>query len=185
MPPLWISKYLPSRETIRRQSSLAPVRNLLLEPELWHFHRRSVSGAVFIGLFCAFLPLPAQMLIAALLAVLARCNLPLAIGLVWLSNPLTFGPIFFFTYKLGAWLLDLEVAKTEWELSWQWLWQRLAAIWQPLLLGSLLCGWVSGITGAVLTRVIWRLVVVRRWRRRYRKALEGSPPNGGVERSGQ
>ena len=161
------------------------MRNLLLEPELWHFHRRSVSGAVFIGLFCAVLPLPAQMLIAALLAVLARCNLPLAIGLVWLSNPLTFGPIFFFTYKLGAWLLDLDVAKTEWELSWQWLWQRLAAIWQPLLLGSLLCGWVSGITGAVLTRVIWRLVVVRRWRRRYRKALEGSPPNGGVERCGQ
>lgn len=167
MPRKWIKKYLPSADTIRRQTALGPVRHLLLEPELWHLHRRSVGGACFIGLFCAFVPLPVgQMLIAALLAVAARCNLPIAVSLVWITNPLTFAPIFYFAYKLGSWLLGIEVANEQFELSWRWLWTRLAEVWWPLLLGSFVCGWVSGLTGAVVARTLWRLHVVRRWQRR-------------------
>jgi uncharacterized protein (DUF2062 family) len=66
----------------------------------------------FIGLFCAFLPLPFQMVIAASLAVLSRCNVPIAVVLVWVSNPITMTPMLFFSYQLGAWLLDrrIEVA---------------------------------------------------------------------------
>ena len=112
----WI-KYLPTKETIRAQKSLGPVRDWLLEPELWHFHRRAVSGAVFIGLFCALLPIPFQMVVAGLLAVFARCNVPIAVALVWITNPFTFAPIFFFAYKLGAWLLDMEVAHIEWDTA--------------------------------------------------------------------
>lgn len=167
----WIRQYLPSAATIRRQRSLGVVRHWLLEPELWHLHRRAVSGGCFIGLFCAFMPVPGQMLIAALLAVLGRCNLPIAVGLVWVTNPITFGPIFFFAYKLGAWLLDLQVAARPWELSWQSLWQRLADVWWPLLLGALVCGWVAGLTGAVLSRLLWRIHVVRRLRERRRRRV--------------
>ena len=87
----WIAKYLPTRQSIRAQKALWPVRHLLLEPELWHLHRRSVGGAFFIGLFCAFMPVPSQMVLAALLALVARCNLPIAVGLVWVTNPLTIG----------------------------------------------------------------------------------------------
>lgn len=182
-----IRKYLPSPEAIRRQKALNVVRHLLLEPELWHLHRRSVGGAVFIGLFCAFLPLPiGQMVVAALLAVLGRCNLPIAVALVWVTNPLTFGPIFYFAYKLGAWLLGIDAAGAGWELSWEWLWQRMREIWWPLLLGSLVCGWVAGLTGSVLARLLWRLHVIRRWRerratRRARRAVEGLAVKESVE----
>ena len=161
----WI-KYLPTKESIRTQKSLGPVRDWLLEPELWRFHRRAVSGAVFIGLFCALLPIPFQMVIAGLLAVFARCNVPIAVALVWITNPFTFAPIFFFAYKLGAWLLDMEVAHIEWEFSLQWFWSTMATIGVPLLLGSVICGWVSGLTGVVLSRWLWRRHVVRRWRQR-------------------
>ncbi len=168
----WIAKYLPSKEWIHAQSSLGPVRHLILEPELWRLHRRSVGGAFFIGLFCAFLPIPVgQTLIAVLLAVFARCNLPIAVALVWITNPLTIGPIFFFAYKLGAWLLGTEATNTGWELSWQWLREKFAEVWRPLILGSLVCGWVSGLTGAVLSRLLWRLHIMRRWQqRRARRA---------------
>ena len=161
-----MKQYLPTKETIRAQKSLGPVRDLLLEPELWHFHRRAVSGAVFIGLFCAFLPVPMQMGLAGLLAVFTRCNVPISVALVWITNPFTFAPIFFFAYKLGAWLLDMEVAKIEWEFSLSWFWSTMAAIGAPLLLGSVICGWVSGLTGVVLSRWLWRRHVVRRWQRR-------------------
>ena len=163
----WIRKYLPTAQTIREQRSLGFVRHLLLKPELWHLHRRSASGAVFIGLFCAFLPVPVgQMVVAGLLAVFARCNVPIAIALVWVTNPITFAPFYYFAYKLGAWLLGIEPAQIEWELSWQWLGARLTQIWWPLTLGCLTCGWVSGLTGAVVARLLWRIHAVRRWRQR-------------------
>ena len=172
MPRDWIRQYLPTQDWIRRQSSLGPVRHLLLEPELWHLHRRSVGGAFFIGLFCAFLPIPTQMLAAALLAVVARCNMPISVSLVWVTNPLTFAPMFFFAYKLGAWLLGVEVQDAQWELSWTWLGETFTAIWRPLTLGCLVCGWVAGLTGAVVSRVLWRLHVIRRWKqRRERRAV--------------
>lgn len=162
----WIKEHLPTKETIREQKSLGPVRDWLLEPELWHLHRRSVSGAVLIGLFCAFLPVPFQMVIAGLLAVFTRCNVPVSVALVWITNPFTFAPIFFFSYKLGAWLLNKDLAHIEWEFSLHWFWSTMAAIGAPLLLGSVICGWVSGLIGFVLSRWLWRRHIMRRWRRR-------------------
>ena len=172
----WTAKYLPTRESIRGNKALRPVRHLLLNPELWHLHRRSVGGAFFIGLFCAFMPVPSQMVLAAILAVAARCNLPIAVALVWITNPLTIGPMFYFAYKLGAWLLGAQVASEPFELSWQWFGSKFATIWWPLILGCFVCGWVSGLTGAVVSRLVWRFHVIRRWRqRRDRRAAKRRP----------
>jgi hypothetical protein len=182
------------------------VSHWLHDPELWHLHRRSVAGATFIGLFCAFLPVPFQMLIAALLAVVSRCNLPLSVMLVWVTNPITMTPMFYFAYRLGAWLLDRRIEVGTIQLSWEWLSSHMGEIGWPLLFGSLVCGWVAGVTGLVIVRLAWRLHVIRRWRarrerRRQRKldAAEGSaeaapgsrsadhPPQGGarVSRGGR
>ena len=173
----WFRKYLPTPEAIRRQSSLGPVRHLLLKPDLWRLHQRSVGGAFFIGLFCAFLPLPVgQMLLAALLAVVARCNVPIAIGLTWITNPLTLGPIFFFAYKLGAWLLGVDAGNEPFELSWQWLGEKFRLVWWPLLFGSLVCASASGLAGLVVSRRLWRLHLLQRLqeRRAARQARTGA-----------
>jgi uncharacterized protein (DUF2062 family) len=110
-----------------------------------------------------------HMLIAAALAVAARCNLPLAVGLVWVNNPLTMGPLYFFAYKLGAWLMDTPPMVTEVHIDFAWIRKEFDRIWWPLVLGSLVCGWVSGVTALVLVRVGWRIRVVRQWRERARK----------------
>jgi uncharacterized protein (DUF2062 family) len=163
---------------MRTHKALRPVSRWLNEPELWHLHRRSVTGATFIGLFCAFIPVPFQMLIAAVLAVVSRCNLPISVVLVWITNPLTMTPMFYFAYRLGAWLLDRRIEVGTIQLSWEWLGSHLGAIGWPLLFGSLLCGWVAGVTGMVLVRITWRFHVIRRWRarreaRRRRQADKG------------
>jgi uncharacterized protein len=162
---------------------LRPVSRWLHEPELWHLHRRSVAGATFIGLFTAFLPVPFQMLIAATLAVVSRCNLPLSVALVWITNPVTMPPIFYFAYRLGAWLLDRRVEVGTIQLSWQWLGNHMGEIGWPLLFGSLVCGWVTGVTGMVIVRVLWRFHVIRRWRaRRERRRLQKlDAPGSGVQ----
>lgn len=171
MPKKWLRRHLPSYETLGESGVLRPVSKYLREPELWHLHRRSVSGAAFIGLFCAFLPLPFQSLIAAALAILTRCNLPLSAALVWITNPLTIPPMFYFAYRLGAWLLGINVEVSAIELSWEWLTSQFETIARPLLVGSLVCGWVTGITAYALVRVSWRLHVLQRWQeRRERRA---------------
>lgn len=166
MPRKLLQRHLPNADTIRRHRLLRPVRHLLRDPELWRLHRRSVGGACFIGMFSAFLPLPGQTVVAAALAMAARCNLPIALLLVQVTNPLTITPMFFFAYGLGAWLLGVEATATSFELSWAFLSTQLAQLWKPLLLGSLVCGWVGGLTLMVAARLLWRLHVLRRWRER-------------------
>lgn len=166
MPKKLLLRYLPKPSFIREHKALKPVSKWLHEPELWHMHRRSVAGATFIGLFCAFLPVPFQMLIAALLAIAFRCNLPISVILVWITNPLTITPMFYFAYRLGAWLLDIELEVTGIDLGWDWLVANLDNIGLPLIVGSLVCGWVAGLTGMVLVRMIWRQHVISRWRQR-------------------
>lgn len=171
MPKNLLRRYLPKPKAIREHPALRPVSRWLQNPEIWHLNRRSVAGAAFIGLFCAFLPIPFQMLVAAMLAITFHCNLGLSVALVWITNPLTITPIFYFTYRLGAWLLNLDVAVTTIEFSWDWWSENIGRIGYPLIFGSLVCAWVSGVTGFVFVRVTWRLHVIQRWKeRRARRA---------------
>jgi uncharacterized protein (DUF2062 family) len=173
MPKRLFKRYLPNPSAIREHPALRPVSRWLHEPDLWHMNRRSVSGAMLIGLFCAFLPIPFQMLVAAALGVAARCNLAVCIMLVWLTNPLTMPPVMFLSYEVGAWLLNRHVATNELSLDWQWLWDHMGDIGYPLLAGSLFLGAVSGLAGYVIVRISWRLHIISRWRlRRDRRRLQ-------------
>ena len=174
-----LSRYLPSPAQVRENPALRPVAHLLSNPEIWHFNRRSVAGAVFIGLFCAFVPIPAQMVLAAFMAVVGRCNLPISVALVWITNPITIAPMFYFAYRLGGWLLNMQISMEAFEPSPSWLWENLGTIGYPLLFGSFVCGWVSGVTGFVLTRIVWRWHVIARWRER-RARLRARKQNPGA-----
>ena len=164
----FISRYLPNPQKLREHPSLRPLGKWLQNPEIWHMHRRSVSGACFIGLFCSFLPFPGHMLTAAAMAILLRCNLPLSVALVWVSNPLTIPQMFYFAYKLGASMLGTQLTVSTVRLDIDWLAEQFDQIWRPLLLGSLVCGWVSGLTAFAVARLAWRIDVSRRWRARRR-----------------
>lgn len=171
MPRRIIKRFLPDHGTFREHPHLQRFGTRLHDPNLWHLNRRSVSGAVAVGLFWAFIPMPFQMIAAAACAVGLRVNLPIATVLVWLTNPLTLPPIWYATYRLGAWLLDLPPRPIHFELSADKLIALLDEIWQPLYLGSLVVSIISAAAGFVLVRLAWRIYVVQRRRadlRRYR-----------------
>ena len=88
------------------------------------------------------------------------------------TDRLSIPPIFYFTYRLGAWLLDIEIEVQAIELTWGWWRENIGKIGYPLVFGSVLCGWVSGVTGFILVRVGWRLHVLRRWRERQARRAE-------------
>lgn len=166
MPRKLIKRYMPDPEKVRGNQSLRFLAPLLHDPNLWHLNRHSVARAMACGLFAAFIPMPMQMLLSSVLAVWLRGNLPIAVGLVWLTNPVTMPPIFYCTYKLGAWLMSQAPIDMPDELTWAWITGELASVWQPFLLGSALSGLVFAVASYFLTHWLWRLHVAHSWRQR-------------------
>lgn len=166
MPRKTLKMLMPTPARLRASGSLSMLGDWVYEGNLWHINRYSASMAFFVGLFLAFAPLPGQMVLAALAAVALRCNLPLSVGLVWITNPLTAPAIFYLAYQVGALLIDVPVRELQFSFSIDWLQDRLEVVWRPLLLGCLLCGLFFGSMGYFLVNVLWRVRVRRQWKKR-------------------
>lgn len=171
MPKKKLQKLFPTPEQVKNNKSLAFLAPLMGKPNLWHLNRRSVAQAFFIGIFCAFIPMPFQMVLAALLAFYFNSNLPISIGLVWLSNPITMPPLFYATYSLGAYLMDIPAREFNSDMSLESLLSELNEIWVPLYLGSLLAGLFFAGTGYVGMRILWRMNVISHWNKRKNERL--------------
>ncbi|MFT7466225.1 MAG: hypothetical protein ACI9GY_000594 [Brevundimonas sp.] len=132
-----LKKYSPKRENI----NLGWLNKHLTDPELWKWNKKSIAKAFAIGLFCAFLPVPIHMLLAGILAVSFSANIMLSLLIVWVNNPITIVPIIYFTYKLGASIIGVEI-DPEFEFSFGYLmdnfWSATLALWIGGLITSIL-----------------------------------------------
>lgn len=169
MPKKTLKSITPSPERMRKIKSLRLLGDWVYATNLWHINRYSSAMAFFVGLFVGFIPVPGQMLFAATLAVLLRCNLPLSVGLVWVTNPVTIPAIFFMAYQVGALIVDVPTQPIEFELSFHWLRHSAASIWQPLLVGCFICGLFFGSLGYFVISILWRIRVARMWRARRKR----------------
>lgn len=175
MPKKLFKRFSPDPAKIRANPALRFLGVLLHDPYLFHLNRHSVSVAVFVGLFTAFLPIPGQVPLAALGALVFRCNLPISIALVWVTNPLTYPFVLYAAYKLGAAILQVHEQQFAIEMSWQWLQSEFLNIWQPLLLGSIIASILFGCLGYLTVQWSWRWHVIQRWNER--KILRRTPKN--------
>ncbi|HEY9032055.1 MAG TPA: DUF2062 domain-containing protein [Kangiella sp.] len=166
MPRKIFKKYLPDHKKIKESRYMKVFGNFIHDPGLWHLNRYSASGAFAVGLFCGFLPIPFQMVVAAALAIYFRVNLPISVVLCWITNPITIVPMFYFAYKVGAWILGVPPNDFSFELSFAWLQSELIHIWKPFLLGCLICGGTLSFIGYHTINLFWRFHVVRAWRAR-------------------
>ena len=169
MPRRFLQRYMPKPDTLRRQRSLRFMAPLIADPGLWLLTRRSVANAFSVGLFCAMLPIPFQMVVAALGARLSRCNLALSVGLVWVTNPLTMPLIFYVNYRIGTFLLGAPAREAPSRISTRWIAEQMHDILPPLLLGSLITAIVLAVVANIGIRLIWRWPVSHNWKRRRLK----------------
>jgi len=168
MPKKTLKQLLPSPTRLREYKSLDVLGERIYEPNLWHINRYSAAMAFFIGPFTAFLPIPGQMIVAAIAAILLRCNLPLSVALVWLTNPLTMTPVYYVSYRIGSLLVGVDPVP-QFEFSFTWLANSVDVIWIPMLVGCLTCGLMVGALGYFLMMMIWRIRVIRSWKKRQRE----------------
>lgn len=178
MPRKYFRKYLPTSASIREHRLLGRFGGLH-HPNIWHLNRNSVAGGFAAGLFAGLVPGPLQMLVAALLAIPLRVNLPVAVLTTLYTNPLTIVPLYVLAYEYGSLLLGtrnggvpLKIFEMDWTQilgSMQGLSEWTMSLGKPLLVGLVALALTLAALGYFTVQIGWRIHVTLAWRARKRK----------------
>ncbi len=116
-------------------------------------NRRSVTRGVGIGLFWGFIPMPMQMLAVIATTPFLKFNVPIAISMVWLSNPFTMPPMYYMEYLTGNFILGNEGIQNI-QMTVEWFKTNIGDIFVPLYVGTAFYSIVvSGLIYLLLNRL--------------------------------
>ena len=176
--------YLLKRNYNRPQTRALPsrVKHLRLRPRIrkwrraWRYWflqlRRSrekpqrIARGLAAGVFAGFLPFFGfQTIVGAVLAVLLRGNKIAAVLGTWISNPLTYLPLFWWNLQVGCWLLGSSVVLHPDSFNSMQAFLRLQRDFiSCMLLGSVLMGFFGALAAYFLA--LWPISIIRRAARR-------------------
>jgi uncharacterized protein (DUF2062 family) len=169
MPRQFLRQLSRRAQAIRDKWYVRPFATSIFDPRLWSLQRRSVTAGFGIGIAICFIPLPLQVPIGLIVALLARLNVPAVVGATFLVNPFTALPVYLVCYTLGTWMLGLPLYPFAFEPSWAWVQHELLLIWRPLLLGCLTLGLVAGFGSWLLLDQFWLWRVRKKYRERHQR----------------
>lgn len=129
---------------------------------------RGLAAGVFAGMFPLF---GLQTIMGVAIALRIKGNPLMAAGGTWISNPLTYLPIYAFNYRLGSWILGRPVVNLFTDVeSMKTLLDTSADVGVALILGSFVMGAMFGPASYFAG-----LPLIRRARRRYRQIKHSDP----------
>jgi len=169
----WAKGHMPTRERMERNRFIRPVAHRVLEPALWRFTRRSVPRGVALGAVTGILFPFAHMPLAAVLALPARANVPTAVAVTLVNNPLTMPFIWWAAYRVGRWVLRLDQVvpgrpiATNVHAHAGWLHWLVAQGGPALLVGLVIIALAAAALGYAGAAWGWRWWIARKWRRRH------------------
>jgi len=120
----------------------------------FNINRKMITRGVFIGLFWAFIPMPMQMLAVIAVTPFVRFNVPVAIAMVWLSNPFTMPFMYYIEYLTGNLILGQE-GIADMELSLEWFTNNISAVFLPLYVGTAFYAIVVSSLVYILLNWLW------------------------------
>ena len=171
----WLTRHIPTRDTIHTYRLLRPFAPHLTNPSLWRMTRRSVPRGVALGLFVAVIIPVMHTAIAALLAIPTRANVAFAAVFTLLVNPLTIPPMYYAAYRIGSWelhhdatLLNPSAAeRVSGELGRLLFWVHEASA--PIAVGILTIAVIAAVLGYAGSSLAWRWWTGSRWRQRVQR----------------
>lgn len=169
-------KHLPTPEQLQQSPWLKWLGPTLFQPRLWHISRRGLAAGMAVGIFFGLLIPVAQIPVSAAAAVVLRANVPAAVASTLVTNPVTFGPIYYGAWQLGCVLLgegdvaqagghapvmQAEAPDDDW---WGWFQEWMSGVGKPLVLGLAVLACSIGLITYYAVSLFW-IIRVRRKRR--------------------
>jgi uncharacterized protein (DUF2062 family) len=182
----WVTRHIPTRETVHRHRLLRPFAKRLSQPALWRLTKRSVPRAVALGLFVGVLIPVMHTVIAAIFAIPTRANIAVTAAFTLVVNPLTIPPIYYAAYRIGSWelhhdasLVDPAAAeRISGELGRVLFWIHQAS--GSIAIGVLTLAVAAAAIGYFASALVWRWRVGTRWRRRSKARQARAASAAGV-----
>ena len=179
----WLAARLPAmpkREEMAKNRWLAPVAGTIRRSELWRFTRRSVPRGIALGIFAAFIIPIGQTLLAVVLALPSRANLPLAAVTTLVTNPFTIAFWAVIANQVGQFVLKIDaetggMATESMKSGWVQEFARWAEVAGVTAFGFIVLAVVGASLGYLVAGVAWRFVVARKWGRRSFRGKALSP----------
>lgn len=165
----WIKKHIPSSKSMQKSRELKGLNSFLRSPCFWSHAQEPIARGVAAGLAGAVIP-GFQLFYAALLVILLRGNLPIALLFTLVTNPLTAVPIAYFTFYIGTLIIgngntDFVMHNFHWDFSsFHAFWSNVG-IWilqfgKAFLVGLPIVSLCLGIIGYFGTKLIWKISIL-------------------------
>ncbi|AEI36177.1 DUF2062 domain-containing protein [Francisella salina] len=147
-------KLIRKRRRLENSKLLGFAVHRITDKSLWIANYDTVARGVFVGFFWMMIPLPLQTTPVVISAIILRANIPIAISTVWISNPLTWVPMYLGNYIFGCFLLGEQVYISDWETFDSYMLNHLHEFWKPLFLGSFVAGLLVASAGYMAVHVL-------------------------------
>jgi uncharacterized protein (DUF2062 family) len=147
------------KSTSKSEKLKAFIKKAKVPREFLAGNRKMISRGVVLGIFIAFIPMPMQMAAVLLFMPLFKFNVPIALAMCWLSNPITMPPMYYIEYELGSFILGIKPEPVEMTLK--WFSNNMDAIFIPLYFGTLIFSVVGSISAFLAVNHFWKSSVYR------------------------
>jgi uncharacterized protein (DUF2062 family) len=139
-----------------------------LPRDYFSVNRRSITRGIAVGTFWALIPMPMQMAGVMAVTPFLKFNVPLAIAIVWLSNPITYPPLFYLEYLTGNLLLGKEGLDGI-ELTMEWFKAHWDDIALSLYVGAFFYATVVNAVLYFVVNYLWIVSVKKERKEKQRK----------------
>jgi uncharacterized protein (DUF2062 family) len=128
------------------------IKKYKIPREYLSINRKSISRGIFWGLLIGFIPMPMQMLAVLAITPFTKFNVPIAISMVWLSNPITMPFMYYMEYNTGTYILGNPPLENI-ELTLNWFSTNWDNIVLPLYVGTI--PYSVGVSAVVYFIINW------------------------------
>ncbi len=122
--------------------------------------KKMISRGIFIGFFIALTPMPMQMLAVLAFTLIGKFNVPIALSLCWLTNPITMPIVYYIEYLTGSFFLGIEPLSVD--ISIKWFNSHIKDILIPLYTGSLFYSILISTMGYQAIYYYWKIIALKK-----------------------
>ena len=159
------------KKKIKKLSKSQKIKDFIIKykipEEYLSTNRTMVTKGFLIGLFIAFIPIPMQMLLVIITMRFFKFNLPIAIVLCWITNPMTMPFIYYIEYIIGSFILNIDIVSVQ--ISVEWFNNNFSDIFIPLYTGALVLATSISVFVYITSNYFWIYLVNKNKKIHYKK----------------